>query len=344
MRMPLVPASVLASLVEHLSEAILITDPEMRITHYLGDSARIYGWEAEEVLGRSLRTDFPLAFPDGDGEDFVGRLARLEQARVVMRCQRKDGAWLDLDVVATPLRDDAGRHTGWISVGRDVTGQFRALTELRASHDVLTDMVVGVDDGFWLWHIPSGAARFSQRWAAMLGHDLATLTPHVDTWTRHVHPDDLPQAFKALDDHTQGRASSYQCEYRVQHSSGAWLWVQDRGRVVERDATGTPVRVAGALTDITARKEMELALHAREAELRAALAANEALVQELRQALDRVRTLADLLPLCMHCRKVRDDDGYWAQIEEYVASHTDTSFSHGICPECLRTHYPEYPQ
>ncbi|WP_291988918.1 PAS domain-containing protein [Luteitalea sp.] len=142
---------------------------------------------------------------------------------------------------------------------------------------------------------------FSQRWAAMLGHDLATLTPHVDTWTRHVHPDDLPQACKALDDH-------------------------------------------GALTDITARKEMELALHAREAKLREALAANEALVQELRQALDRVRTLADLLPLCMHCRKVRDDDGDWAQIEEYVASHTDTSFSHGICPECLRTHDPEYPQ
>jgi hypothetical protein len=52
-----------------------------------------------------------------------------------------------------------------------------------------------------------------------------------------------------------------------------------------------------------------------------------------------VKTLTGLLPICMHCKRIRDDEGYWARIEEYISAHTDALFSHGICPECLNVHY-----
>ncbi len=68
---------------------------------------------------------------------------------------------------------------------------------------------------------------------------------------------------------------------------------------------------------------------------------NEKLIQELKEALEEVKILGDLLPVCMHCRKVRDDSGYWSQIEEYIAQKTGTDFSHGICPECLEKYYPD---
>ena len=55
-----------------------------------------------------------------------------------------------------------------------------------------------------------------------------------------------------------------------------------------------------------------------------------------------VKRLQEILPICMHCKNIRDDKGYWEKVETYVSSHTDTQFSHGICPECLKKYYPEY--
>jgi PleD family two-component response regulator len=64
--------------------------------------------------------------------------------------------------------------------------------------------------------------------------------------------------------------------------------------------------------------------------------------QQLREALANVKTLKSLLPICAHCKQVRDDQGYWQQIETYIHKHTDTMFSHGICPDCMRTYYPGF--
>ena len=64
--------------------------------------------------------------------------------------------------------------------------------------------------------------------------------------------------------------------------------------------------------------------------------------RRLQEALDNVRALRGLLPICVACRKIRDDDGYWDQLENYVLKHTDTEFSHGLCPDCLQRLYPEF--
>ncbi len=64
-------------------------------------------------------------------------------------------------------------------------------------------------------------------------------------------------------------------------------------------------------------------------------------VTSLEKALGEVKTLRGILPICSFCKKIRDDKGYWGQVEEYVAQHTDADFSHSICPECMAKHYPE---
>ena len=66
------------------------------------------------------------------------------------------------------------------------------------------------------------------------------------------------------------------------------------------------------------------------------------IIIELREALDRVKTLSGLLPICASCKKVRDDQGYWNQIEAYIEAYSEAQFSHGICPECARKLYPEF--
>ena len=65
-------------------------------------------------------------------------------------------------------------------------------------------------------------------------------------------------------------------------------------------------------------------------------------VQELQKALNEVRTLRGIIPMCSSCNKIRDDQGYWNQVEAYVRDHTEAEFSHSICPECMKELYPEF--
>ena len=70
-------------------------------------------------------------------------------------------------------------------------------------------------------------------------------------------------------------------------------------------------------------------------------AEREELIVELKQALSEVKQLSGLLPICSNCKKIRDDTGYWGQVEEYITKHSDAKFSHGICPDCMRELYPD---
>jgi PAS domain S-box-containing protein len=68
----------------------------------------------------------------------------------------------------------------------------------------------------------------------------------------------------------------------------------------------------------------------------------ETLIAELQQALASVRQLNGLLPICSFCKRIRDDRGYWEQVEVYIRDHSQATFSHGLCPECMKAHYPDF--
>ena len=68
----------------------------------------------------------------------------------------------------------------------------------------------------------------------------------------------------------------------------------------------------------------------------------DVLVRQLQHALANIKTLHGLLPICSSCKKIRDDHGYWNQLETYIGAHTDAEFTHGLCPECIQKLYPDY--
>lgn len=111
--------------------------------------------------------------------------------------------------------------------------------------------------GFWDWDVPSGQALLGGSWAAQLGYDLSELDPHFRSWETRLHPDDAERATRALNDHLEGRTELYECAHRLRHKDGSWRWILTRGRVVERDAAGKPLRAIGTHSDITAFKEAE---------------------------------------------------------------------------------------
>lgn len=95
------------------------------------------------------------------------------------------------------------------------------------------------------------------------------------------------------------------------------------------DQNGRVTSVVCISKDITDRKRFE-----RE---------QERLILELQQALAKVRTLSGLLPICSNCKNIRDDKGYWIQIEAYIHEHSEADFTHGICPQCKKVLYPGVP-
>lgn len=68
----------------------------------------------------------------------------------------------------------------------------------------------------------------------------------------------------------------------------------------------------------------------------------EKLISELQEAMEKIKTLRGLVPICMHCKNIRNDEGYWQQVEVYVQEHSTAHFSHGVCPSCLKKYYPQY--
>ncbi|MDK2776320.1 MAG: PAS domain-containing protein [Pseudomonadota bacterium] len=144
---------------------------------------------------------------------------------------------------------------------QDIDDRVRAQLAVRDRTERLEMVIESTAVGVWDWHIPSGRTIFNERWADIIGYTLDELSPtSIDTWTRFVHPDDLKRSEKRLHAHWNGSKPRYECESRMRHKNGQWIWVMDTGRVVEWDDDGNPVRMIGTHLDITERKEAEARL------------------------------------------------------------------------------------
>jgi len=90
------------------------------------------------------------------------------------------------------------------------------------------------------------------------------------------------------------------------------------------------------------KSRAERELHSYHERLERTLKEREKLIDKLKEALAKVKTLSGMLPICASCKKIRDDKGYWKQIESYIQEHSETEFSHGICPDCAERLYPDF--
>jgi hypothetical protein len=114
--------------------------------------------------------------------------------------------------------------------------------------------------------------------------------------------------------------------FEIVGQRGTVRWMESHAVTLPNRASGKPVLLAVA-RNVTDRKRLE-------AERDAQLAA-------LTTALSEVRQLKEFLPICSYCKRIRDDQDYWQQVEKYIGDHTGSKFSHGICPECLARHFAD---
>ena len=154
------------------------------------------------------------------------------------------------------IMEDAERYN--TELKHEIAERKRAEAEAARTRDNMELILHGGDLGYWDWNVPGNTHLFNTRFANILGHQLDDLPADFDWRTQHIHPDDYESVSETLTQHLQGKAATYTCEYRLKRGTDTWIWILDRGRVIERDNDGNPLRMVGTLLDITDRKEYEL--------------------------------------------------------------------------------------
>ncbi len=185
-----------------------------------------------------------------------GLLQTLEQLRMGER-----GVRLEVDHV-----DELGQLAEHVNamladLERQESDAWRRSRELDIERTRLVNIIEGTQIGTWEWNVQTGGVIFNRRWAEMLGHTLEELQPlSIKTWESLTHPDDLTAAQAQLTRHFSGEVSHYECQLRLRHKEGHWVWVLDRGRVAEWTDEGKPLWMFGTHQDISTQKEAELEL------------------------------------------------------------------------------------
>jgi len=152
---------------------------------------------------------------------------------------------------------------------------------------------------------------FNDRWLSFRGRNMEQ--EYGNGWAEGVHPDDFDRCIKIFLT-SFGNRAVFEMEYRLMRYDGVYRWIFDRG-VPFCDSCGTFAGYIGSCIDVTDRVDAQ---------------------EALRQNLERqIKTLKGIIPICSYCKKIRNDEESWQQLEGYISEHSDALFSHGICPTCL---------
>ena len=257
---------------------LIALDTNGHVTMVNRKGCEILGYQEGDILRKDWFEHF---LPDEVRDEVKGAFSRiisghlemdeyLESVVLANRGEARLIAWHN-----SILRDQDGSIIGTLSSGEDITERKAVEEALRESEERLNYVLEGSSDGFWDWHIESGEVRRNERWAQMLGYSFEDIAFTVPQWADIVHPEDKDKAWRSITDHLEGRTPQHEYEYRMLTKDGAWKWILDRAKVVERDGNGVPIRMAGTHTDITDRKNAEEALRESEEKHRSILASIE---------------------------------------------------------------------
>lgn len=314
--------SALAAIVQSSDDAIIGKSLEGIILSWNAGAERIYGYRAEEVLGKHIS----LLIPPERSEELPDFLRRLSQGKHIDRHEtiriRKDGTQIDVALTLSPIKDKGGEVIGASTIARNITDRKRAEEALRASEERFRAFM---DNSPAVAFIKDAAGRYvyaNKPFLNLFGKSIEELKAKTDY---DVWPADTAQQLRENDVAVLNANKTIQMVETVPTPDGVpHIWMVYKFPIL--DVAGQRL-LGGVAVDVTERRKLE--------------AAREQLRVQYKQAIEQIQTLSGFLPICASCKKIRDDKGYWQQVEDYISAHTEAEFSHGICPDCVKKLYPE---
>ena len=246
---------LLTQIFERSEEGFYIRDLSGKLTFVNEAFAHIHGYSTDEIIGKDSRSFLTEGskeqVEDLEIDDLVDRWRSVE-------IETKSGRKKTLHNAIFPLRDEDGEIQEIFGIVKDITKRVEAEERLKKNKERLDLALKGTEAGIWDWYVQTGEMVVNERWAEMVGYELEELEPiDVKTWEDLAHPEDLERSYGLLEKYFAGENEFYEFEGRMKHKDGSWVWVLDKGKVVEWDDEGDPVRMTGTHIDITEKKETE---------------------------------------------------------------------------------------
>jgi len=306
------------SLIQNSSDIITILKEDGTISYESPSVKRLLGYAPDELVGRKA---FELVHPDDLSKvrDAFAEVIRNPNIPLStqFRFRHKDGSWRVLESTGSNQLQNA-MVAGIVVNSRDVTERTKVEKLLRESEERFRRIFDDGPLGMIIADPDFKILKANRAVCEMLGYAEADL-PGLSI-KEITHLQDRETSINLLIQLLHGEVPLYQLEKRYIKKSGETLWVNLTVTAI-RGQKGEVLYALGMVENISRRKLAEQE--------------REKLVRDLQQALDKIKTLRGLLPMCAWCKKVRNDKGYWQKVETYVQEHSDASFTHGICPECL---------
>jgi PAS domain S-box-containing protein len=310
-------------LVEESFDGILVTK-ETKIIFVNSRRCQMLDYSKEEIIGLDF---WQIAHSDHQHLVEQRALARMRgesvSSQYEVKLRRKDGKVFDAEVIsrAIEVQGTSGIQV-WL---KDVTKRKRAEEKLRESEEKYRSLVENIPDVTWSADSDGNTSFISPHVEKIWGYAPEEIYQGGSRlFLERLHPDDL-QHVKSAAVALFEKGERIDIEFRIRRKDGRWIWVHDRAVATSNDKRG-PSFADGVFTDITDRKKAE--------------EDRERLIEQLKQALAEIKKLSGFLPICASCKKIRDDKGYWQQIEQYISDHSEALFSHSLCPDCARKLYP----
>lgn len=312
----------LDALFDSAPDGLLVVDPAGIIRLVNGKMETMLGYSRDDLLGRAFDTLIPVRYRakhTGHVRDFFASpRSRPMQPGTELSALCKDGGEVPVEISLSPMRTDGVVLV--VAALRNLRERLQAEEEHRETEaryrllfeNSLDGILLALPDGSVLDANPSACRIMGRTREQIIQAGRAGIIDATD-----------PRLAVLIEE--RARTGKAQGELNCRRPDGTFFPIEISS-VVFQGFGGEP-RTGIIFRDVSARKTAE--------------AEREQLVAELQDALQRVKVLSGLLPICASCKKIRDAKGTWHHMESYISKHSDATFTHGICADCRRKLYPD---
>jgi len=268
-----------ANLLANVHDAVVACDDQLSVTAWNRAAEELYGWKAEEAMGRQARDLLRGEVTDSQRAAALKRLAETGHHQAEMVHYRRDGTRLYIQAYTIALRDEAGRISGYVSANRDITEHKQAEEQLRLSESQLAESQRLAHVGSWNWDLQNNALTWSEEHYRIFGLDPQEYDPAYETSiTNHIHPEDR-DFVREITRNSLRMQEPFKIYFRIIRPDGEVRVIHSRGRIMS-DEQGRPIRMFGTAQDVTERRLAEEQLKSSNEKLRALSARLQAVREE----------------------------------------------------------------
>ena len=241
-------------------DAIVIINEKSEITFWNPQAEKIFGWTEKEALGRAIsEAIIPERFKQQHQHGMEHYLKTGEgpilNRMMEVLAQNKNQEEFPVELSIIPIKRD--NKILFCSFIRDISERKKAEQRLKSSQEIWKFALEGAGDGVWEYDFETKEVFFSKQYKKMLGYEEDEFKNDPKEWMSRIHPDDIGIIESTDIEYDLNKISTHQREYRILHKNGSYLWILDRGMVINYNSNGKPKRIIGTHTDITGGKKSE---------------------------------------------------------------------------------------